>query len=53
MRTVAGARLEPVLLLFAAGLCIGSIFPLGKLATARGWPRLSMSGPQRSAPPLF
>jgi drug/metabolite transporter (DMT)-like permease len=37
-------RLEPVALLFAAGLCIGSIFPLGKLATALGVPPLAYVG---------
>lgn len=44
MKTVGGARLEPVLLLVAAGLCIGSIFPLGKLATAQGVPPLIYVG---------
>lgn len=39
-----GARLEPVLLLLAAGLCIGSIFPLAKLATAQGVPPLVYVG---------
>lgn len=38
------ARFEPVMLLFAAGLCIGSIFPLGKLATAQGVPPLLYVG---------
>jgi len=37
-------RLEPVGLLCAAGLCIGSIFPLGKLATAEGVPPLVYVG---------
>lgn len=40
----AAARLEPVLLLFAAGLCIGSIFPLGKIAVAEGIPSLVYVG---------
>lgn len=39
-----GARLEPVLLLFAAGICIGSIFPLGKIAVAEGIPSLVYVG---------
>ena len=34
------ARLEPVLLLFAAGTGIGLIFPLGKLAGEAGIPPL-------------
>lgn len=33
-------RLEPVLLLFAAGSCIGLIFPLGRLAGEAGVPPL-------------
>ncbi|PSJ56727.1 DMT family transporter [Kumtagia ephedrae] len=37
-------RLEPVLLLFSAGLCIGSIFPLGKIAVAAGIPSLVYVG---------
>ncbi|MEO5321878.1 DMT family transporter [Mesorhizobium sp. CC13] len=38
------ARLEPVLLLFGAGICIGSIFPLGKIAVAAGIPSLVYVG---------
>ena len=37
-------RLEPVLLLFAAGIGIGMIFPLGKLAGAIGMPPLVFAG---------
>ena len=36
----AWRRLEPVLLLFAAGFCIGLFFPLGKLAGQSGIPPL-------------
>lgn len=36
----ASLRLEPVLLLFAAGSCIGLIFPLGRLAGEAGVPPL-------------
>jgi drug/metabolite transporter (DMT)-like permease len=37
-------RLEPVALLLAAGLCIGMIFPLGKLAAIAGLPPLLFIG---------
>jgi drug/metabolite transporter (DMT)-like permease len=37
-------RLGPVLLLLAAGACIGLIFPLGKLAAAVGIPPLLYAG---------
>ena len=38
--STAALRLEPVLLLFAAGSCIGLIFPLGRLAGEAGVPPL-------------
>ena len=44
LRTSATARLEPVLLLLAAGFCIGSIFPLGRIAVAQGIPSLVYVG---------
>ncbi|HET7717684.1 MAG TPA: DMT family transporter [Bauldia sp.] len=37
-------RLEPVLLLLAAGFCIGLIFPLGRLAGEAGLPPLIFAG---------
>jgi drug/metabolite transporter (DMT)-like permease len=37
-------RLEPMLLLFAAGFCIGLIFPLGKLAAGCGLSPLVYAG---------
>lgn len=40
----APRRIEPVLLLFAAGFCIGLIFPLGRLAGEAGIPPLVFAG---------
>jgi drug/metabolite transporter (DMT)-like permease len=42
--TAALRRIEPVLLLFAAGFCIGLIFPLGRLAGEAGIPPLVFAG---------
>ena len=39
-----GRRLEPLLLLLAAGFCIGLIFPLGRLANEAGLPPLLFAG---------
>jgi drug/metabolite transporter (DMT)-like permease len=45
MRTASSLRwLEPILLLFAAGFCIGLIFPLGRLAGEAGIPPLFFAG---------
>lgn len=43
-RASALRRVEPVLLLFAAGFCIGLIFPLGRLAGEAGIPPLIFAG---------
>jgi drug/metabolite transporter (DMT)-like permease len=40
----APRRIEPVLLLFAAGFCIGLIFPFGRLAGEAGIPPLVFAG---------
>jgi len=40
----AQARFEPVLLLFAAGFCIGLIFPFGRMAGEAGIPPLVFAG---------
>jgi drug/metabolite transporter (DMT)-like permease len=40
----AHRRIEPVLLLFAAGFCIGLIFPFGRLAGEAGIPPLVFAG---------
>src|SRR5215207_9825664 len=37
-------RIEPILLLLAAGCCIGLIFPLGKVAGGLGVPPLLYAG---------
>jgi drug/metabolite transporter (DMT)-like permease len=43
-QTSPSGRIEPVLLLFAAGFCIGLIFPLGRMAGEAGIPPLVFAG---------